>query len=429
MFMNKEVGAVSLGNPYLYFGQNMGGWADLTKPFDAASSVEERTAEFYKMSDNLKKINRIGLVFDAMPLAVAFRTNKKSRISYAVTWEIRAGLGLSFNREMGQLLMRGNKPQLGTNIDLKKGFRVSAQAMQAYGFGATYQLLNKPGDYLYLAVGGRAKVLVGLVSAQLKLDRLSLLNNEREMLLDYGYEIRTSSLHGNYDPPSLWRPAGWGFGADLGATLGIGKNWELSATLMNLGYLRFNKKLATYSGGDYFPWRGLETGDFLDTDGYDFEALGDRFQPAEDFSSSYTQNIGASMLLHAIYRIPKPAPPPVKRSQLGRGGNYRETDITPYFRTYDIHRFGLSYVQGFANGPYTTTSPFVVASYFNHPVRKFGWGFSGNWGGYSGFSVGLMTAVELRNFRLGLGTQQALALFAFPKSKAVDLNLSLDFAF
>lgn len=402
--MGDRLVAVSLGNPYVYFGQNIAGYGTLLDAFDADRGSADRSEDWRKLADKLKARNRVGAVAEAMPLAVAFRPGRESPLTFVLTTEVRAGVGASFNREFGELIMVGNKGMQGENIDLGDALSMRAIGIQTFGLGANYQLIGEPGDALHVALGGQLKIVRGLVSADLEINRASLYSSEPELRFDYDYSMRTAGLDDRYDV-SPTQSSGSGFGVDLGGTVGLGDNIEISGSILNLGAVKFNKNITTYRGQDSFTWTGAESEQFLDLSRYNADSLIDRLRPKEEYGGSFRQNIGPMVILQAVYRLQD-------------SGN-----------EYDAHRLGLTYFQGLASGPLTSSRPFLAGSYLFHPVKALGLGASMGWGGHSGFALGLMLAVDTKFFRMGIGSQQLLGAISPTSGTATDVNLTLDFAF
>ncbi len=398
---NRVVG-LSLGNPYFYFGQNMAGANTVLNAFDAERGSADRSEDWRKLASKLKDRNRIGAVAEAMPLALAFRPGRESRFTFVFTSEVRAGMAASFNRQVGELIMVGNRGMDGQSMDLGDGLGLRAVGIQTFGVGTNIRLIDL--DDLSLAVGGQIKWVRGLFSADLEVDRINFFSSEPELRFDYDYSLQTAGLDDRYDTRAL-QSAGSGFGLDLGASLSLGRNLEFSGSLINLGGVTFDKYITTYRGRDQFAWSGTEADRFLGFSRYNLDSLLDRLRPDEQYSGSFRQNIGPMLILQGVFRIP--------------ASN----------ESYDAHRLGLTYFQGLAAGPLTSARPFLAASYLIHPVSVLGLGGSLGWGGHSGVAAGLMLALDTGFFRLGLGTQQLVGVMAPATGTATDFNLTLDFAF
>jgi len=401
--LGEKTFAVSFANPYFYVGQNMAGIGDAMKLFDGKLSAAERKQEWRNMAGELKSTNRVGALAEAFPLAIAFRLGKDSPITFVATTEVKAGMALTFNDNMGRLIMTGNKGFEGQTVDLGDKLRFRAMALQAFGAGINWQVIGEPGDALSLSVGGQLKFLQGYLGADLEMNQASLYTSEPLMRWEYDYTMHTAGLDNRYEDSR--GISGSGIGADLGATLGLGENIEISASLTQLGAIRFTKNITNYRGRDAFDWEGVESNEFLDFDSYNVDSIFDRLKPTESYSGDFTLNIGPKALVHAVYRIP------------ASGSN-----------DFDRHRIGLSWVQGLSQGPFTTTMPYVVGSYVFRPVGALGIGGSAGWGGFSGISFGLLLAVDAGPFRMGFGTQHILGGL-LSSGTATDLNLSFDFVF
>lgn len=129
---------------------------------------------------------------------------------------------------------------------------VSTDAYLEAGFSYSFPLLN---DKLYL--GARAKFLVGMARARLNYDRMDIRLDENRWSVDASGTLDLTANgaasddiscdeNGTYTlgdlSPKPYKPAGYGFAVDLGATYDILPELQVSVAVTDLGFISWNKK-------------------------------------------------------------------------------------------------------------------------------------------------------------------------------------------
>ncbi|MFR9651882.1 MAG: DUF5723 family protein [Rikenellaceae bacterium] len=131
-----------------------------------------------------------------------------------------------------------------------------------------------------LRVGGRVKALIGLASAEINIDELTITANDElwEAKGSGSIDINMSGVEstsgsstfelGDIDFETPNSIAGWGVGVDLGATYQLLDKLELSASVNNLGFMRWSSKNNLHGDlSSSFSFSGFG----VDVDGEDVE--------------------------------------------------------------------------------------------------------------------------------------------------------------
>ena len=193
--------------------------------------------------------------------------------------------------------------------------RAKAYAELAYGY------TRKIGEKI--SVGGRVKLLAGLVSGDVAFNKGAVSVNGNSVAYDLDAKLRLSSgflkLGTKSGAPDMYdfsefkfdqtnlSPSGWGGAVDLGVTYKPIKNLTISYSVMDLGGIAWNYGLIGHSSGsDSF------TGETIKSDGTvkgDFEKFIDGFGSLADFKKvegeeSSFDMLACTMHLGARYNMP-----------------------------------------------------------------------------------------------------------------------------
>ncbi len=256
-------------------------------------------------------------------------------------WSVNAGLrmdiGAQINKDMFTMMRNMNGFDLESVAGSKQNYKMGNQSinMNAYaevGLGLSRRITEK------LSVGARAKVLLGLARTEVNIEQFELdldipeLPNGQEDFTEYDWinnkshykyeteaNIVTTLKNGGLVPDennpnmiggfdidaSSFGIAGAGFGVDLGASYSIFKNLTVSAAILDLGVMKWNKNnttMATVSGSEDVTIDSPEKyekyigGDLLSIDRFDF-----KIDEEADYKSS--TSLSTTILLAAEYGL------------------------------------------------------------------------------------------------------------------------------
>jgi len=216
------------------------------------------------------------------------------------------------------LALEGNEDFVGSTIDLS-GTGMNAQAYMETHVGLSRNIGDR------LRVGGRLKFMQGAMSASLSADELGIDVNE-----DYSHVINTNvalKLNGPFDvtldedgfiEDILFRDdvsfkdvgpsfRNFGLGLDLGAEYTLLDNLKLSASLIDLGFMRWGREAYTFTASNNFTFDGIDITEMF-TEDRDFDLILDEFADSLfktfDFIETdepYTTGLPAKLYLAASY--------------------------------------------------------------------------------------------------------------------------------
>ncbi|NNE34394.1 MAG: hypothetical protein HKN13_04115 [Rhodothermales bacterium] len=185
---------------------------------------------------------------EAIPIAIIHRLGSTS-LAYSV--RIRSQSSVSLNGGWLDLLLSG----IGTDRTIPLNGQVGA--MSTTEFGVSYaRTLGKN-----VAIGATPKVIFGNDFADARLESTATVT-ESSIVHEYDYAVRAAGglstdlidrvdlfssgvINGGSFSPSLMSAAGIGFGLDAGVSAGVSPSVRLSASLTDVGYVRWSDAAQT----------------------------------------------------------------------------------------------------------------------------------------------------------------------------------------
>ena len=296
-----------IGSFNMSASSNVLGTSDIIDLMDSGSDLYSND----KLFDRLKADNRLNVNLNTDILSFGWYRGKGF---WSVNVGLRADFGAALAKDMFSMMRTMNGFALEDVVGTNQSYSLSNQTlnMKAYaevGLGYSCRITEK------LTVGGRVKVLLGLARAEMNINQfdlnLDVPNPQYTNYADYESrgELSPSDWYGaHYDYSANGNVittlkgggmtfdnngmidnfdldagdlgiAGSGFGIDLGASYKVWDNLTVSASILDLGFLKWKESettVATVSGGDevtinsenYDRYIG---GDFLSFERFDFE--------------------------------------------------------------------------------------------------------------------------------------------------------------
>ncbi|WP_443914171.1 DUF5723 family protein [Phocaeicola plebeius] len=296
-----------IGSFNMSASSNVLGTSDIIDLMDSGSDLYSND----KLFDRLKADNRLNVNLNTDILSFGWYRGKGF---WSVNVGLRADFGAALAKDMFSMMRTMNGFALEDVAGTNQSYSLSNQTlnMKAYaevGLGYSRRITEK------LTVGGRVKVLLGLARAEMNINQfdlnLDVPNPQYTNYADYESrgELSPSDWYGaHYDYSANGNVittlkgggmtfdnngmidnfdldagdlgiAGSGFGIDLGASYKVWDNLTVSASILDLGFLKWKESettVATVSGGDevtinsenYDRYIG---GDFLSFERFDFE--------------------------------------------------------------------------------------------------------------------------------------------------------------
>ncbi len=221
---------------------------DLTTFLDPNVSASE-------FLDKLKGTNRLGTTINLQILSTGFKVWKGYM---TIDLGIKSNVSSRLPKDFFSLIKNGMDESGVTQCDFDN-LRFSANAYAEIGLGYSMRVMDN------LRVGGKLKFLIGGAYAQMTYDKLTMkLSDEQWDITADGYldmavptmAFETELENGrnkvtdvNTDGP--FSLSGGGFAIDLGATYKIFDGLEVSAAILDLGFIKWKGVNRAVSGGQY----------------------------------------------------------------------------------------------------------------------------------------------------------------------------------
>ncbi|MBM6845194.1 DUF5723 family protein [Phocaeicola plebeius] len=296
-----------IGSFNMSASSNVLGTSDIIDLMDSGSDLYSND----KLFDRLKADNRLNVNLNTDILSFGWYRGKGF---WSVNVGLRADFGAALAKDMFSMMRTMNGFALEDVAGTNQSYSLSNQTlnMKAYaeiGLGYSRRITEK------LTVGGRVKVLLGLARAEMNINQFDLnLDVPNPQYANYAdYESRGElspsdwygshydySANGNvittlkgggmtFDNDGMIDNfdldagdlgiAGSGFGIDLGASYKVWDNLTVSASILDLGFLKWKESettVATVSGEahetiDASNYNRYIGGDFLSFERFDFE--------------------------------------------------------------------------------------------------------------------------------------------------------------
>ncbi len=342
-----------------------------------------RDVDRYDFINGLEEKIRIGGSADLM----VFSTGFKSWGGFStIDIGLHSRTAINLPRELFEFM---KDEDYGTGVKSYKlrDMRATTNNYMDIAFGHSHQINDR------LRIGGKVKFLLGLGRADIAIDKMDIELSEDRWLVDTDGEICFSALglvfktndntevEGFDFPPGKIVLSSGGVAFDLGATYKVLDNLALSASIIDLGFIKWNKARSAKANDDPYVFDGFEqigvgTESLFPTIGDQFESMGDDLQD-----------------LIAVYDKGQKERLEMMSATLNVGLEY----VLP---AYDKFSIGLLSSTNF-NRPHTWTEGRLTANI--SPVRWFEASVSGVFTTF-GSGMGLLVNFHPKGFSLFLGS-------------------------
>jgi hypothetical protein len=196
-------------------------------------------------------------------------------------WTITAQQKTDFNMTLPGNLFRflynGNSAYIGETVDFSN-FNIEAIVRNEYGIGYQHKIDSN------LIIGGRYKFISGVSNIYTQRFNASIYSDIENVSFNSDILINTSGLFNsfidgdqNFDPVSYYSGnifgENTGMSFDLGAYYRINKRFDVSASVLNLGWIKWKKDLKGIEAKGGFEFDGvkgdypydIDFGDYLDS--------------------------------------------------------------------------------------------------------------------------------------------------------------------
>jgi hypothetical protein len=191
----------------------------------------------------MKKNNAIRIWEQIDPIHFGFRVNKKNYFS--ITTAIKTDANITFKKDLASFIIKGNVPFEGKNLSFLGNDFLSINSYAEIGIGYNREINDN------VSFGVNAKYLLGLFNAH---------TSKAELLLYTGknfHEINIKhSLHGkvagivdieDFAVEDIAKNLkNHGFALDVGARYQINRLFEVSASVLDIGFIRWKANTKEY---------------------------------------------------------------------------------------------------------------------------------------------------------------------------------------
>jgi outer membrane protein OmpA-like peptidoglycan-associated protein len=242
--------------------------------------------------------------FDLLSFSIRFGKARENMIFFNMTE--RLSVKLSYPKSLPEFVWKGNAAFLGETVDFKK-LNVDASHFREYGLAYARQFLDKS-----LSVGITVKYLYGMENISSSKNTFSVYTdpNSYDITARSDFRLNSSGLltsdafddfsNGNIGR-YLFARNNHGFAFNVGAHYKGKENWEVAASVLDLGTIFWKDNPRNYIMHDaQFTYSGMDIAQFLSSDSTDyFQEFGDSL--VEAFKIAEASETYSSMLPTRIY--------------------------------------------------------------------------------------------------------------------------------
>lgn len=278
--------------------------------------------------DGLKERNRINMLLDMTIFSAGFRAFGGYN---TIDLGIRSGVRLNLPKDLFAFMKEGMSSANTVYEFDNLGMSTTNYAELALGHS---HRINE--DW---TVGGKLKLLFGLAKADMKIDRMRMTMSEDKWTIEGDGEMNIAvpgldvpskrEAGASYDTPEQGEQISWddiemdgfglgGFGMalDLGATWKVRDDLEVSAAILDFGFINWKDNVRARMGMDTWTFDGFhnvavnpEEGETNKELGDQMEDLGDDLEDCMNFqkdgaAGSRAAMLGATLNLGAVYTLP-----------------------------------------------------------------------------------------------------------------------------
>jgi hypothetical protein len=404
---------------YAGFGNNFISAADINQFTSADILGSEQINEYLS---KLKASNTIWAGYQLPLFNFYFNIPKKRKpfISFGFGAKNQTDFSLDFNREMLELILRGNKNFAGQTVSLSPSINLLSYNELFLTASAQFQITDwKSKNIIRVKPAIRVRYLNGLAALRMPTNTLEMYTDPEGKYIDFATDMRIN-MASAVDTPLLngafgenlagsLNGGGQGWGYDLGVGVYLLKNLQIHAALNDLGGINFDRNVINYSKQGELRYDGVNLNELNNGSDSLFQ-IGklEEILKLERSFESFRVPLGAKLILNGQYGLKAK-----KRRRI------------PYF----VHNLSATYVQGMADYLNTTTKPVLHAGYTYSFLNILNIGTGMTLGGLNGFMAGAHLSLKANFFKLGFASNNLLPLISDKAGRGTDIHVFLGFSF
>ena len=266
-FMTRHKVVVTLPSVIYNYGNNAFSYKDLIKrdPSDDSTYLDFDNV-ISKMAD--KNVLQVQSYMDWISIYVSF---EKWQFSYNTSTKL--DIKFLYTKDMMDLLWNGNRQFIGQTVEIGPG--LNAQFYKEHGFRVARKF-NK------LDLGLRFKLLNGSANVYSVKNSMQLITGRENYssTLSTDYEIREAGTQdldaGDFFPFRSSPNRGYGF--DLGAVYRFNEKWEVTASVIDLGRIKWTDDVRIHKSNGDFTFKGVDLSQYTSNGTFDLTALEDSLE-------------------------------------------------------------------------------------------------------------------------------------------------------
>ncbi|MEA1897297.1 MAG: DUF5723 family protein [Bacteroidota bacterium] len=274
---NSYFGIPGINSTYLGINNNSVGFEDIIfkgpdSYGDSLISILHPTYDIDEFLAKLKPVNRISPEVYVSLLSFGFRAGENF---FFLDVADRMYSHFSFPKDLATLVLKGNEDFINSSADLSS-LSASATYFREIGLGFSREFAEG------LFIGVKAKMLFGNANVSLQNNGLSLEIDESNLFshtvnadlnLNFGYPVEVfhdpetgyidSLFIPDPDEGMLFNFGNPGFGIDLGAVYKINDQFSVSASVVDLGFIKWKKDVTNLRVQGTYEFTGIDVSSML----------------------------------------------------------------------------------------------------------------------------------------------------------------------
>jgi len=306
---------VSIFTPYFSFSNTGFTFSDVIREDDQSDST---IIDGDYVLSVLDKKNYFFTDFNIQLFNVKFVID--SVYQFSVSMEEKTNFSFMYPKKLIDVLWNGNAGYLGQEVELGIALNATFYSELTVGVARNFGKWN---------VGIRLKYLNGISNMSSKRNSATLYTSSAidsaSVTTDYLINTSGVTLDEFLEPveflfkfqpfsylfsgaifENIANPKNSGFGADIGATYKLNDKFTFSASIVDLGFIKWKSEVKNYTSKNTFSFTGIDVNQFFATDTFSFQnyldTLEDRFK-FDETENSYTTYLITKTYLSGKYHI------------------------------------------------------------------------------------------------------------------------------
>ena len=351
--------------------------------------------------NNVKSSNNINSISTEEWINVGMKVNN---LYFSFSVSDITGVNAMYSDKLVQLGIKGNAAFVGETMNLSP-IALKAMHYREFAIGTAWDLNDR------LNIGLKTKLLFGKAVINTEQMNFELITTEDYYNLDitsqfhvntsipYNFEDSTSVSWNEY----MFYKSNFGLGFDLGATYKIDDLWTVSASVIDLGYVSFDRYLKNFKSDTKFTYKGINAMPFYGLDDDEREIK------MKEITDSLI-NLFQIEKSEAKFIVPLTA-----KIYLGTDYQYNEKVRIGALVRLEIFK-GI-------------IRPSFTASYYRQMSKHFGFSASYSMINRSYLNLGIGIVANLNPIQIYIATDNIIGVIAPETARFANIHIGINFVF